>query len=272
MSASTLHSTAVVAADAHLGHGVEVGPYAVIEPGAVVADGVVIGPHVVIKGATTLGPGCRVHAGAVIGDDPQDLGFDVHRATRLEVGARSVLREHVTVHRSTDEAKPTRIGEDCLLMAHAHVAHDAALEDRVVLCNSALVAGHCHIGERAFLSGNTVVHQFCRVGTGVMLSGISGVNQDIGPWLMIAERSDVVALNRIGMKRSGMSSEARRRVLDAYLALFRASSLESGLAAIRELGDVHQPEVARILEFYAGSTRGYSRPAAGHPFLGSDPA
>lgn len=265
MTMPILHATAVVDPGATIGLGSSIGPYAVIEAGVQIGEGVVIGPHVVIKSGTELGDECRVHAGAVLGDDPQDLAFDRQLETRLVVQARTVIREHVTIHRATDPARPTRIGQDCLLMAHSHVGHDAHLGSRVILCNSALIAGHVEVQDRAFLSGNTVVHQFCRVGEGVMLSGVSGVNRDVGPYLTVAERSDVVGINTVGLRRAGMNSERRRRVVQAYRALFSAPSLEGGLEAVRALESSEEPEIRRILDFYQGTKRGYARPRCEHP-------
>ena len=262
---ATIHETAAVSPNVELGAGVTVGPYAVIEAGARIGDESNIAAHVVIKGATTLGSHCRVHSGAVLGDDPQDLGFE-SVPTRLVIGDHTTIREHATVHRSTNPEVPTRIGQNVLLMVNSHVAHDCVVGDHAILCNGALVAGHCSIGQQAFLSGNTVIHQFCRVGDLVMLSGLSGVGRDIGPYLMVAERSDVVGINVVGMRRSGMSPDARKRVKAAYRLLFQLSDLAQGLERIESLGAKH-PEVRAILTFYKDSKRGFSRPPADHSFL-----
>jgi UDP-N-acetylglucosamine acyltransferase len=206
----------------------------------------------------------------VIGHEPQDLSFD-GAPSRVVIGDRTVVREYATIHRATKEGKATVIGEGCYLMAHSHVAHDCRVGARAILCNSALVAGHCEIGERAFLSGNTVIHQFCRIGQLVMVSGNSGAGRDIGPFLTVAARSDVVGVNVVGMRRAGFDAAARRRVKEAYRALFGAAGLDDGLARVRGIGREH-PEIAAILDFYAGSRRGYSRPPAGHAFGESDEA
>jgi UDP-N-acetylglucosamine acyltransferase len=260
---SLIHATAVVSPKARLGEGVSIGPYAVVEAGAEVGDGTVILAHAVLTGHATLGRGVEVHYGAVIGHEPQDLGFD-GATSRARVGDRTVVREHATIHRGTRDDGDTTVGEGCLLMAGAHVGHDCRIGRQVVLCNSALVAGHCEIGSRAFLSGNTVVHQFARVGDLVMLSGASGVGRDVGPYLMVAGRSEVVGLNVVGMRRAGLGSEARARVKEAYRRLFGVPSLEAGLAGLEAL-DCSHPEIQRIHDFYtASSRRGFSRPPPGH--------
>ena len=260
---TSVHDTAVVDPGAAIGAGTVIGPYAVIEAGVALGTGCRIDAHAVIKSGVRLESGCHVHAGAILGDAPQDLAFDAGRATGVVVGERTVIRETVTVHRSTDEDVPTRIGDDCLLMGGSHVAHDAHLGNDVVLCNGALVAGHVRIEDRAFLSGNTAVHQFCRVGRLVMLSGASAIGKDVGPYLVVSGRSDVSGLNTVGMRRAGISPGARARIKSAYRALFGAPTLDAGLAAVRAL-DIRHEDVRTICDFYANSRRGFSRPPAGH--------
>lgn len=261
---SPIHPTAVVSAEAELSEGVTVGPYAVVESGSVVGEGTAILAHAILTRYATVGAGCEIHYGAVIGHEPQDLSFDGARS-RAVIGDRTVVREYATVHRATREGGATTIGVGCLLMAHSHVAHDCKLGNQVVVCNSALVAGHCEIGDRVFLSGNTVVHQFCRVGRLVMLSGTSGIGRDIGPYLMVAGRSEVVALNTVGMRRAGINSAARTRVKLAYRELFGARTLDLGLLAVAAIGREHE-EIGAIHDFFSRpSKRGFSRPKAGHP-------
>ena len=244
-----------------------VGPYAVIEAGARIGRGTTIDAHVVVKGSATIGEDCRLHAGAVIGDDPQDLAFEREIPSRVRLADGVIVREHATIHRATTENGATRIGRGTLIMGAAHVAHDCQIGEEVVICNAALIAGHVQIEDRAFISGNTVIHQFCRVGRLVMLSGLSGIGRDIGPFLTVAGRSDIVGLNSVGMRRAGLDGPARRRVKDAYRQLFSARTLADGLAAITPISDAGE-EIIAIVEFYAGSRRGYSRPPAGHAFGG----
>jgi UDP-N-acetylglucosamine acyltransferase len=265
---TTVHPTAVVSPDAEILEGVTVGPYAVVEAGAIVGRLVTLDAHVVIKGCVVLGEECQVHAGAVIGGDPQDLSFDRSIPSEVHIGDRTILREHVTVHRATTPGGATRVGEDCLLMGSSHVAHDAVVGDHVVLCNSALVAGHVTIGDRAFISGNSVIHQFARVGRVVMLSGASGIGRDVGPFLTVAGRSDIVGINAVGMRRAGINAPARARVKDAYRRLFGVPTLDEGRELVRLLGSGF-PEVQDILEFFSDSRRGFSRPPAGHTFAGA---
>ncbi len=148
----SVHPTAIVSPDARLGRDVAVGPFAVIEEGAVIGDGCEIRAHAVVKRFTSLGVGNRVHEGAVLGGEPQDLSFG-DLETGLRIGDRNVIREGVTIHRSTKEGGATVVGSDCFLMAYVHVAHDNRIGDRVILANNVMLAGHVEIAERAFLGG-----------------------------------------------------------------------------------------------------------------------
>lgn len=251
----------MVSEAAELGEGVAVGPYAIVEAGAVIGDGTTIMAHAVISGHATLGRDCAVHYGAIVGHEPQDLAFRGGTG-RLRVGDRTVIREQATLHRATREDRDTVVGDDCYLMGQCHVAHDCQIGDHVIICNSCLIAGHVEVADRAFLSGNSVIHQFSRVGRVVMLSGSSAIGKDVGPFLTVAGRSDVLGFNTVGMRRASLTTDARRRVKDAYHELFAAPSLELGLERVASIGE--QPEIASILAFYRQSRRGFSRPPPGH--------
>jgi len=252
-----------VSPEADVAPNVRIGPGAVVEKGARVGEGTTIMANAVITRHAVIGARCTIHYGAVIGGDPQDLAFkDV--PTRVILGDEVTVREFATIHRATVPGAATVVGKGCYLMVNAHVAHDCVLGERVIVCNSALVAGHCSIGDRAFLSGNTVVHQFSRVGPLVMLSGISGIGRDIGPYLIVANRSAVCGVNVVGLRRAGFDAAQRRRVQDAYRELFAARTLTEGVAALRANGAASHPEVAAIADFFtAESKRGFSRPRRG---------
>ncbi len=146
-----IHETAQVDAGARIGQGVRIGPYAVVEADTTIGDGCEIRSHAVVKRYTEMGRENRVHEGAVLGGEPQDLAFD-GSPSRLSIGDRNVFREGVTVHRATRPGAATLIGSDCFLMANAHVAHDCVIGDRAILANDALLSGHIQVGERAFVS------------------------------------------------------------------------------------------------------------------------
>ena len=144
-------------------------PTAIIEDGAAIGDDVEVGPHAVIFRHATIGPHCRIHTGAVIGDVPQDLAFK-NVESFVRIGAGCVIREHVTIHRGTKEGTGTVVGDGCYLMAHSHLGHNVQLGRRVILANGALLAGYVEIGDLAFISGNACVHQFVRIGRLAMLA------------------------------------------------------------------------------------------------------
>lgn len=251
-----IHATAVVEKGAELGRDVRVGPFAFIASGARIGDGCQIGPHVTIHGHTTLGRECRVHAGAILGDEPQDLGFK-GGPSEARIGNRCVLREGVTVHRGTAEGSLTEIGDDCYLMAFSHVAHNVTLADHVILANGTLLAGYVDVGSHAFISGNVGVHQFVKIGRLAMLGGGAMATKDVPPFCMVrnAALNAVIGLNRVGMRRAGLGQEERKAVQRAFKILY-LSGLNATQAAerINELfpsGPAHE-----FCSFVKASTRG----------------
>ena len=172
----SIHPSAMVNPNAVLGDHVTVGPFAFIDRDTQIGEDCVIGPHSVILRYTSLGRSCRVHAGAVLGDLPQDLAFK-DEPSYVKIGANCVLREGVTIHRGTKTDTSTVLGDNCFLMANSHLGHNVQLGHGVIIANGALLAGHVEVGERAFISGNVVIHQFVRIGRLAILSGCSAVGK-----------------------------------------------------------------------------------------------
>lgn len=252
-----IHPTALVEDESLLGKGVEIGPFAVIEPGAEIGDGCVIAAHAVIRRGTRLGPECRVDSFAVIGGEPNHLGFDRSVPSGVEVGARTVIREAVTVHRSIEANGTTRIGENCFLMGGSHAAHDCALGDEIVLANNVSLAGHVSVGARCFLGGAAGIHQFIRIGEGAMVAGLARITKDIAPHLLVGERDEVVGLNLIGLRRRKVPTDAIRELKALYHAILRSPGNPVETAANRE-PPVHE-EGRRFLEFFIPTKRGYAK-------------
>jgi UDP-N-acetylglucosamine acyltransferase len=182
----------------------------------------------------------------------------------VRVGPRTVLREHVTVNRSTKAGAYTEIGADCFLMAASHVAHDCRVGDRVIMANAVLLAGHIHVGDRAFLGGAAAIHQFVRIGESVMLSGGSRITRDIPPFTMAAERDELIGLNVVGLRRRGFAAPVVAEIKSALRAACPPTGNQRELAAAAlASGAYASPEARRFLEFFAAGRRGFLRSGAG---------
>ena len=239
-------------------------PTAIIEDGATLGAGCIVHAHAHITRHCVLGEAVVVHPFAVIGGDPQDLSFDPATPSQVTIGARTILREYVTVNRATKANGATAIGSDCFLMAASHVGHDGALGDRVILANSVLLAGHVAVGARSFLGGAAAIHQFCRVGEGAMLSGMSRITRDVAPFIMAAERDEVIGLNVVGLRRRGLSAAALAELKLAYRTVFAPTGNVRLLAAAALAGgDYSSAEALLFLRFFAGGRRGFIRPHSG---------
>ena len=216
-----IHPTAIVAEGAQLGSGVTIGPYCVIGPKVRLGDGVSLVSHVCVDGITEVGAGTRVFPFAVIGHPPQDMKYQGEE-TRLEIGANNVIREHVTMHPgTTGGGGVTRIGNNCLFMISAHVAHDCQVGNNVVMVNHATLGGHVRVGDFAILGGLSAVHQFVRIGPHAMIGGMSGVEADVIPFgLVMGERARLGGLNVVGLKRRNFSRLDIQALRTAYRLLF----------------------------------------------------
>jgi UDP-N-acetylglucosamine acyltransferase len=246
-------------------------PTAVIEAGATLGAGCIVHAYACITRHCVLGAGVVVHPFAVLGGDPQDLGFDAARATGVRIGDRTVIREHVTVNRATQPGGATEIGSDCFLMAASHVAHDGHLGERVILANAVLLAGHVQVGDRAFLGGGAVIHQFARIGEGAMVSGLSRITRDVAPFLMAAERDEVAGLNLVGLRRRGATPASVAELKRAYREVFAPTGKLRELAAAALASGRYQSEEALgFLRFFDAGKRGFIRPRPGHGSAASD--
>lgn len=255
-----IHATAVVDASARLASDVRVGPFTVIGPEVAIGSGTWVGPHVVINGPTRIGRDCRIFQFASVGEAPQDLKY-AGEPTRLEIGDRNTIRECCTVHRGTPGGGGvTRIGDDNLLMAYVHIAHDCQIGSKTIFANNTSLAGHVHVGDQAIFGGFTLVHQFCRIGAHCM-TGINTVTfKDIPPYLMVGgNTAEPHGLNLRGLKRRGFTEEAIAALKDAYRIVYRdGNTLEQALTALAPLA-ARAPEVAVFTDFIRASERGIIR-------------
>ena len=251
---SDIHPSAIVADGAQIGAGCTIGPFCVIGPEVVLGDRVMLKSHVVIDGDTHIGEDTVIFSFAVIGEIPQDLKFDGEK-TRLRIGARNRIREHVTMNTGTAQGGgETRIGDDGLFMAGCHIAHDVQIGDRVIVVNSSAVAGHCIIEDEVIIGGLSGVHQFVRIGQGAIIGAVTMVTNDVVPHgLVQAPRGVLDGLNLVGLKRKGVS----RADITALRAAFQA--LKDGEGAFqdraRRLADESDSAyVQQMVDFILGET------------------
>ncbi len=264
MIASGIHPSAVIEAGAQIGAGCTIGPFCHVGPDVTLGDDCTLKSHVVITGQTSIGAGSTIYSFACIGEVPQDLKFQGEQ-TRLEIGARARIREHVTVNTGTAGGGAlTRIGDDCLLMAGCHVAHDVRIGDRVIVVNSAALAGHCVIEDDVIIGGLSGVHQFVRIGRGAIVGAVTMVTNDVIPYgLVQAPRGVLDGLNLVGLKRRGVG----RADITALRAAFQMLAQGEGTfqeRARRMGGESDSAYVAQIVEFVTGdSDRSFLTPGQG---------
>ena len=234
-------------------------PTAIIEDGARLGEGCVVHAHAVVTRHAWLEAGVVVHPGAVIGGDPQDLKFDPAVSSGVHIGAGTVLRENVTVNRSTVADGQTEVGAGCFLMACAHVAHDCVVGDHVVLANNVLLAGFVSMGSFVVVGGGAAFHQFTRVGESAMVGGLARITLDIPPFVMAAERDEIVGLNLVGLKRRGLAREAVAELKECFREVcFDGGNVRHRAQELLTRG-VRSAEARSFLEFFAGGRRGIAR-------------
>lgn len=251
---------ALVDSGAKIGNDVTIGPFTIIESDVAIGPGTWIGPHVVIRRNTTIGAGNKIYQFSSVGEDPQYAGYQ-NEETYLEIGDRNVVREYCTLNRGSPAGSgTTRIGNDNLIMAYAHIAHDSLLGDHVVFANGASLAGHVEIGDYAILGGFTLVHQFCRIG-GHSMTGIGAVClQDVPPYILaVGNTASPCGLNIRGLRRHGFSEPVIQALRGAYRLLYRQElSLDRALGELDRIAESVE-EVAALANFVRGSARGIIR-------------
>jgi UDP-N-acetylglucosamine acyltransferase len=253
-----IHQTAIIDPQAELGSGVAIAPYTVIAGPVSIGENCRIGPHCHITGHTTIGPGTSIHAGAVIGGEPQDYDYGGQRSYTV-IGADCHLREYVTIHRGATPESTTCLGNNVMVMAFGHVAHNCRVADNVVLVNGVSLAGHVEIGARAFISACTRVHQFVRIGELAMLGSDMHIRQDVVPYCMFID-DGIVGPNVIGLRRAGIDSDVRRVLKNAIHTFTGGQPQAEALAAI-EAESPGLPAIESFVAFVRSSKRGVLRSA-----------
>lgn len=258
--AVNIHPTALVAPGAELGDGVEVGAYAFIGPDVQIGPNTRVGPHAVVQGPTRIGADNAIFQFASVGSAPQDKKYK-GEPTRLEIGDRNVIRECVTLNRGTTKDEGvTRIGNDNLFMAYAHVAHDCQVGNQCVLANNATLGGHVHLGDWVIMGGLSAIHQFCKVGAHAFIANNAAVTRDVPPYVMaVGQPAAAHSVNAEGLKRRGFTPEHIRNIRNAFRVLYRSGlKLADATAQLESLAR-EQPELKPIVEFLPTSTRSIVR-------------
>lgn len=255
-----IHPTAVVHTSAVLGHGVEVGEFAVIGEGVVVGDDCSIAAHAILRPGCTLGANVSVDSFVVVGGRPQSRGV-CHGGGRIHIGARTVLREGVTINMPTLADGLTAVGEDCMLMANSHVGHDSVVGNSVTLANSVLLAGHVQIGDGTFIGGGAGVHQFVRIGQGAMVGGNASISYDVPPYAIAAERNEICGLNLVGIRRQGIDKAAVADLKRCYHTVFCGTGnlRDRAAKALASESCGSEAQGRSFLEFFAGGRRGFAQ-------------
>ena len=255
-----IHSTAIVDPKAEIDVDVEIGPYSIISDNVSIGSGTVIGPHVIVDRYVSIGSDCRIFQYASVGTPPQTVKFKGEK-TFVKIGRGTVVREFVTINRGTDFGTGvTEIGEENLLMAYCHVAHDCSTGRKVILANNATLAGHITIGDYATVGGLVAIHQFVRIGEYAYVGGKSGVPKDIPPYVIAAgDRAKLHGLNQVGLKRNGFPETTVKALKKVYRIFFRIG-FTLNEAIERALAEVdHLPEVINFINFIKSSQRGITR-------------
>ena len=259
---SEIHPTAIIADGAKFGENVSIGPYSMVGSDVELDDGVELISHVVVTGHTSIGANTRIFPFASIGHQPQDLKYQ-GEASSLTIGCNNVIREYVTMNPGTEGGgMATRIGNNCLFMVAAHVAHDCQIADNVILVNNATLAGHVSIEDWAIIGGLSAVHQFVRIGKHSMIGGKTGVAEDVIPYgSVIGNRARLSGLNIVGLKRRHFSREDIQNLRKAYRLIFaEEGTFAERILDVAELFPDNEP-VQDIINFInADSSRAICQP------------
>lgn len=259
----TIHPTAIIDKSAELDSTVEIGPFVVINGNVRIDAGTVIEGHSVISGPTTIGKNNIISPFTTIGANPQDLKY-AGEPTELIIGDNNKIREYASIHRGTVQGGgKTVIGNDNLLMSYIHIAHDCIIGNKVIMSNVATMAGHVEVGDCATIGGLVAVHQFCRVGQYSYIGGVSGISLDVPPFVIITgtrNRTRISGINKVGLRRKGLSREIIAKIDAAYRIIFRSPDLLLKDALQKAKDEVTDcPEVDLMVEFFEKSQRGVVR-------------
>ncbi len=254
-----ISNLAHIAKGAQLGENVTIHPFAHIQDDVIIGDGCVIHSNANLYPGTRLGNNCEVFPGAVIGVIPQDLKFEGEYTT-VEIGDNTKIREHVTIHRGTNDRKTTKIGKNCLLMTYVHIAHDCLIGDNVILASYVGLSGHVTIDDFAIIEGKAAAQQFVHIGAHAFIGGASLIRKDVPPFIKAArEPMTFAGVNSIGLRRRGMTDAQIREIEDVYRIIYvQNNNISKGIAAVQET--LPESDLTKeIIDFIQGSDKGVIR-------------
>ncbi len=259
MAKPKIHKTAIVASDAKLAEGVEIGPFCIVGSRVKIGKNTKLHSHIVIE-ETEIGKDCTIYPFTSIGLPPQDLRYKGEK-TKVKIGDNNIIREYMTIHRaSIDGEKVTKIGNNNFLMAYAHIAHDCNVGNDIILANATTLAGHCVVEDFVFIGGLVAVHQFTRIGAYSMIGGFSAITQDVPPYTTASgDRAKLYGLNAVGLKRRNFDEATIAALKSAYKTVFRSKlTLKEALKKLNAEKNKTE-EVEQFIEFIEKNTRGICR-------------
>ena len=251
-----IHKTSIIHPSAKIHQDVEIGPFCIIDENVTIGKGCHVYPYVHIMKNSIIGKNNVIHQGAIIGGLPQDLKFNGEN-TKVVIGDNNIIREHVTINRGTKLAGKTIVGNNCLLMAYVHIAHDCIVDDKIILANGVQLAGHVEIGYHVTIGGITGIHQFCKVGEHSFVGACRVILHDVPPFILATgEPLQYSGINTVGLRRRKFSLNTRNKIKNAYKILYSSNCNVS--QAVKEIKTTidNSKEIKSILDFIKKSDRG----------------
>tara|TARA_Y100000996_G_scaffold415346_1_gene409515 strand:- start:2803 stop:3564 length:762 start_codon:yes stop_codon:yes gene_type:complete len=251
-----MYKNSIISPKSNIDTSVEIGPFCIIEDNVSIDKNCKIHSHVIIKSGTSIGQDCEIFSGAVLGEIPQDLKYNGEK-TKLKIGNNNIIREYVTIHKATADRKITEIGNNCMLMAYSHIAHDSIIKNNVILSNGVQVGGHVDIDDFVIVGGATPIHQFCKLGKFSFIGGGYRVVQDVPPYIKaMGEPLKYFGVNSIGLSRNQFSSDQISLIKKAYKILYRSKYNISQAVNILNNDYSDNEQINEIINFIDNSNRG----------------
>ncbi len=253
-----IHNTAIVSDKAQIGENVSIGPFTIIEDDVIIGKNTEIHANVLIKNGSHIGENCKIFHAAVIAELPQDIKFDPSVQTKAIIGKNTTIREFVTIHRGTEATAKTTIGDNCLIMAYSHIAHDCHLGNNIIMANATQLAGHVTAEDWVIFGGGTLVHQFTAIGCHSMIQGGSKITQDVPPYSLAGrEPVKIEGLNKIGLRRRGFTNEQIDEIEKFYKYIYhKGFNISAGIKKYLEENPNPNEYVQHYIDFIKKSKRG----------------